>query len=513
MNLRKNYVVALGTAVALMLTACGEDGGGGGRPSTVDFKDISYHIPDGVEVDDSKAGSESKLLTTSDDESVAGFFKTEDTQVNQKSSLKNGKAYGEKLYSKINNSSFDFGTLSLLSSQKITSPHIYTVSHYKVVTYTAMKPLELSEKILYKLSGKTDIESLNSSESSEASKEFRLIYVEGVYKGVEFQVASVVAESKYEENEHICTSMTNGARVTAKDATVTDNSQDFTAKAGNKKADFLFVVDDSGSMSNDQDALSKSASDFTTEMGRSGLTYRSAIITTSYQPSGSYYHWDVNHILDEVGIIEDNEELLKEKLVAGTNGSNTETGIYNAEQALLSTDEGDSKDGEVTQLGMPLNDATLSVIIISDEPSQYRYRAGKTFDVLDNLFIKRNIRVYSIIEPYGSNGSFDPNNYSQYDDLAYETGGTIADIGNTNSDGELDYSEIMKQIAKDAGGAASTFVLEHPAISVNEVIISGRAVKNSATNGYTYNQSSNSIVLHGNALPESDFTIKVNYTY
>jgi len=511
MNLRKNYVVALGTAVALLLTACGEDGGG--APSTVDYKDISYHIPNGVNVADSKAGSESKLLTTAGNESVAGFFKTEDTQVNQKSSLSNGKAYGEKLYSKINNSSFSFGTLSLLSSQKITSPHIYTVSHYKVVTHTAMKPLELSEKILYTLSGKREIESLSSSDSEEASKEFRLIYVDGVYKGVEFHVASVVAESKYDANEHICTSITNGARVTAKGAAVSNNSQDFTAKAGNNKADFLFVVDDSGSMSNDQDALSKSASNFTTEMGRSGLTYRSAIITTSYQPAGSYYNWDVNHILRDTGIIENNDELLKEKLVAGTNGSNTETGIYNAEQALLSTDEGDSKDGEVTKLGMPLNDATLSVIIISDEPSQYRYRAGKVFDVSDNLFLDRNIRVYSIIKPNGSDGSFDPRNSSQYDDLAYETGGTIADIGNTNSDGELDYSKIMKQIAKDAGGAASTFVLEHPAISVNVVSINGSSVQNSATNGYTYNQSSNSIVLHGNALPQSDFTIKVNYTY
>jgi len=516
MNIKKSYIKLVSLIITMsILTACGSSGSSSENsvPTTVDFEKISYQIPNGVNVLDSQVDSKSKLLTLDQNESVAGFLKVEEIAVEQKSTKTYNKTYGEKLYAKLN-SNTSFGTLSLLSSQKITSPYIYTISHYKVSTYTAMTPLELSEKTLYILSENTEIGTEISSENDEKSTEFRLVYVEGFYNDIEFHIASIVAESDYDANEYICTDITNGARVTEKGASITSQSQEFIAQSGNNKADFLFVIDDSISMSDDQDALSKSASDFVKEIGSSGLTYRSAIITTSYQPTNSYYDtWDAYHILDEVGIIENNEELLKEKLVAGTNGSTTETGIYNAEKALLSIEKGDSEDGRVTELGMPLSDATLSVIIISDEPSQYVYRAGKEFNVLDNLFVKRDIRVYSIIESFGYDGSFDQYNISQYDDLAYETGGSIADIANRNADGELDYSEIMKQIAKDAGGAASSFVLEHPAISVNEVTIDGISIQNDTNNGYTYNPSSNSIVLHGNALPENNFTLKVNYTY
>ncbi len=505
MKRQKKGIKFMSLVAVIILTACG-GGGGGGSSSTIDFKDVSYHVPDEMKVLNPNALSDkSKLFLSDKGGNVAGFFIVDDSS-KKKSKLEKKQYLEAILYSNINGGSL--GRLTVLSSQKINSPYEYTVSHYKMSTYIPMKPLELSEKLLYQTSGQSDIELLNNKDGTEAS-EFRVIYTKGIRKGVEFQLVAVVPESKYEHYETLCTSLTNGARVTPSGTIVKNESQEFTAKAGNKKADFLFVVDDSGSMADDQDALSKAASDFTAEMHQSGLNYRSAIITTST-------YEDSYRIMLDVGIIENNEELLKEKLVAGSNGSNTETGIYNAEGALLSKAHGDYMDGVLTLLGMPQKDSTMSVIIVSDEDSQYSSRAGKYFDVKNNLFVDRKIRVYSIIAPSAgasSSTSFDPYDYSQYDDLAYETGGTIADIRNTNSFGELDYSVIMKQIAKDAGGASSTFVLDYPAISVVDVVIDKKVIKNDAKNGYTYNQSSHSIVLHGTALPKSDFSINIYYKH
>ena len=508
MKMKKSYGLVFGLVAVFVLTACGGGGGGGSSSSTVDYKDISYYVPEGVQVLKPNAVSEkANLFLAGEHGEVSGFFLTEDSQAHRKSKLEKKQYLETILYSNINGGSL--GTLSLISSQKMTLPYEYTVSHYKMSTYVPMKPLALSEKLLYEITGQSNIEPLSSEEGTEAS-EFRVIYTKGIREGAEFQLVSIVPESKYEHYETICTTLTNGANVIPIGTVVKSDSQTFKAKAGNKKADFLFVIDDSGSMADDQDALSKSASDFTDEMRQSGLNYRSAIITTSTY-SDSY------RIMLDVGIIKNNDELLKEKLVAGTYGSNTETGIYNAERALLSQADGDAYDGVLTSVGMPEKDSTMSVIIISDENSQYSKRAGKVFDVENNLFVKRKIRVYSIIAPsYGSSysGSFDPYDYSQYDDLATKTGGTIADIRHTNTNGELDYSDIMKQIAKDAGGAASTFVLDHPAIlPVIEVAIDGKVIKDDAQNGYTYNQSSHSIVLHGTALPQSDFTITVYYEH
>jgi hypothetical protein len=279
-------------------------------------------------------------------------------------------------------------------------------------------------------------------------------------------------------------------------------------------ADFLFVVDDSGSMSDNQNALAKAAEQFTAEMNTSGIAYRSAIITTG---SGADSNGSAISILNRVGIIENNDTLLKKELVAGTNGSPIETGIWNAEQVLKEANAtAGTPAGAVTALGMPKKGASLSVIIISDEDSQYTSRSGAVdFNVSDNLFIDRSIRVYSIVSAdynyYGT--GFDDDNSSQYDDLSIATGGIFSDIDNKDANATLDYSAIMKTIATDAGGTTSSFVLAHPAAVINKVTIDGTEVLPDTQNGYTYIQSSKAIVFHGTALPSNGAVIVVEYEY
>lgn len=300
-------------------------------------------------------------------------------------------------------------------------------------------------------------------------------------------------------------------------ATFQKQTETFKTGVGKSKMDFLFVVDDSGSMSDDQDALSEAANDFTREMKNSGVNYRSAIITTSSGISDKE-SGDANRILQDVGIIENNETRLKNNLVLGTRGSNTETGIYNAEQALQSSVKGDEEDGSVTALGMPQKDADLSVIIISDEPSQYRYRSNRNdFNVSNNLFTKRGITVYALIENLSgyrnTSGNLDEYNLSQYDDLVDATGGIYADIKSTDANGSLDFSNIMHKIARDAGGVASQFSLKNWVTIITEVKVSEKSILNNAVNGYTYNQANKSIVFHGTALPEANSTVTIEYKF
>ncbi len=256
-------------------------------------------------------------------------------------------------------------------------------------------------------------------------------------------------------------------------------------------------------MSEEQTAIATAASNFTAEMSTSGLAYRSAIITTGYnaeQLSGA-----ANSILRDVGIIENNDTLLEQKLVAGTSGSATETGIWNAERVLQSTAEGDATDGTVTTLGMPQNGATLSVIILSDEPSQYTSRSGGiVFDPLSNMFIDRNITVYSIVDADNSKGY---GGAGQYDDLSTATGGITADID------QSDFADIMRKIAQDAGGVASAYTLDYFAIAIFNVSVNGSTIPFDAVNGWTYVQRSKSIVFHGTYVPTAGDTVQVNYLY
>lgn len=362
-----------------------------------------------------------------------------------------------------------------------------------------MNPKELAAELISII---TNIELENKPKINEkaiTARNFRVVVTYGDLDGSRYYLVTVVPESAYGIHENKINKIMNGARVSQRGTKIHNKSEKFVVKSSNKKVDFLFVVDDSGSMSDNQQALSRAALDFTKEMSTSGLSYRSAIITTG---SGiGTINGEANRILSEVGIIEHNDVLLRSKLIAGSNGSNTETGIWNAEQSLTS-------NGTVTHLGMPKKDTSMSVIIISDEKSQYRSRANKSFNTSNNLFVKRNIKVYTIINT-------GLNRISQYDDLSMATSAMFADINNRDLNGTLNFTTIMKQIAQDAGGLSSLIKLEFPAANINKVEVDGKNIPYDSVKGYTYIQASKSIVFHGIKFnkDKEDIKIKVNYKY
>jgi len=483
----------------------------------VDIGTVSYHVPSNAKVVETNiTGTNAKIVVSGDTSQVSGFVQeisTTTTAAKNSTFLARIQGNLADAETAVRDANYT-DTVSMLTTQSFQTPYPFTIAQYKLVTKSGIKPLDLAGEILNTLAGGgvtgLPIADANSTEDTN----FRFVLLYATYEGTTFYIAVVIPESQYNQFEVIVNAILNASNMTQQGATLQSATQNFTYTVGSGKADFLFVVDDSGSMSDNQDALAKAAKDFTSEMSNSGLLYRSAIITTGYgaddNESGNAYR-----ILRAYGIIENNNTLLEQQLVAGTSGSLTETGIWNAEQALQSIAHGDTKDGGVTAVGMPKTGASLSVIIISDEDSQYTSRSGYVeFNVSDNLFIDRNITVYAIISKgYSYTNQFDEYNMSQYDDLALATHGIYADIDNRDANNTLDYSDIMKQIAKDAGGTSSSFVLANPAASITEVKVNNIVVVADAVNGYTYLQASNSIVFHGTAIPADGATIEVTYNY
>ena len=486
--------------------------------STVDIGGVTYHAPSGVTVVEANiVGANAKIVASGDTSQVSGFVQEIPTTTSAKNSTFFARIQGNLADAEtaVRDANYT-DTISMLTTQSFQTPYPFTIAQYKLVTNSGIKPLDLAGEILNTLAGGgvtgLPVADANSTEDTN----FRFVLLYATYEGTTFYIAVVVPESKYNQFEVIINAILNASNMTQQGASLQSATENFTYTVGSGKADFLFVVDNSGSMSDDQDALAKAAKDFTAEMSNSGLLYRSAIITTcsgaDNNETGNAYS-----ILREHGIIENNNTLLEQELVAGTSGSATETGIWNSEQALQSLALGDTKDGGVTAVGMPKTGASLSVIIISDEDSQYTSRSSTgDFNVSDNLFIDRNITVYSIIKPgysYSTSSIFDEYNSSQYDDLSLATHGIYSDIENKDANGTLDYSFIMKQIAKDAGGTSSSFVLTNPAASITEVKVNSVVVVADAVNGYTYIQASHAIVFHGTAIPANGATIEVTYSY
>lgn len=515
---KKNIHLFLGVLIAgSFFVGCGSSGGDCvvSDSSKITFDKVSYYVPDDVTLIESNL-SNTKMMKTGETEEIVAFVQQVGTTSGSSKSYKTIQKGVESAFSQISSTTTgSIDSLSLLSSQNFTQPYGFTLAHYKLQTNQEIEPLTLAKEIVTILSGeKTDGIPIASS-TATIDTLFRLILLYGEYESSSFYIAVVVPEKSYTQYETQSKHIVNAARITPKASTPTTITNSFTQSNSSQKADFLFVVDDSGSMFDNQNALSQASDDFSKEMQGSGIAYRSAVITTGNGATSSS-NGHTYRVLRSKGIIENNATLLRDALVVGTYGSGTETGIFNAEQSLQSVALGDSRDGAITIAGMPQSGATLSVIIISDEDSQYLSRAGREFNITKNLFTDRNISVYSIIQPdfsYQSTGVFDQSNRNQYDDLSLVTHGIYTDINNKNSNGDLDFSTIMKQIAQDAGGRASQFTLEHSAIAIISVKVNANLLNESTTDGYTYLQSSQAIVFHGNSIPVANATIEVNYTY
>lgn len=279
-------------------------------------------------------------------------------------------------------------------------------------------------------------------------------------------------------------------------ATLVEASDSFTVQAGSDKADFLFVVDNSGSMSDEQNALSQAAQDFIAVINNSGFDYSIGVITTSYDSDLLQNDTNFPKLLTPADGADGLTEF-ESRLVAGTGGSATETGIFNAEETL-------SAGGDAASEGMPRANSSLSVILLSDEDSQYERRSldGVSFDVTNNLFVSNGYTFHSIVEP----GDADD---SQYDDLSNETGGLVADIENLNS-----FEQFMTDIADAAGAISSQFELSHEPITTSIVVTNnGNSVPRSLSNGWSIDEGSTRVVFHGTELPVAADEIQVTYRY
>lgn len=295
------------------------------------------------------------------------------------------------------------------------------------------------------------------------------------------KTVAVTPEASYTTYEAEINAFVDGTNI-ATAGTVRATTQDtFTAASGGTAADFLFVVDNSGSMSNEQTAVSQAAGDFWSALSSSGLDFHVGVITTDSDTLRGSGFTDV-------------QTTFEADVTAGTSGSGTETGIYYAESAL-------SPGGTVEAAGYPRPGASMSVIVLSDEDSQYTSRAGAAFDPSSNLFVSNGYRFYSIINTSDA---------GQYDDLSSATNGTVADINDLTV-----FSQIMNTIAGDAGGASSSYQLSRTGVisATINVTVNGSAVAKSTTDGWSYVSSSNTIVFYGSALPAGGASIVVDYEW
>lgn len=301
--------------------------------------------------------------------------------------------------------------------------------------------------------------------------------------------------------------------------------------------DILWVIDNSGSMSEEQTNLADGANQFFNSLGNAGVDYRLAATTTDGSTcqdlrtlsdgTSEYITPGTANAADEWGGDGAGIEGIARP---GTGGSATETGFYCADK--------------VDRSGFDRAGAEDLVIFVSDEPEnetvQESSPAGTTsytnrdFATYEQNFTGTGATYFAIAgtssevrntfsDTYdGTAADFTCNGDggsatggAHFSEIATVTGGSSASIcANATS-----WSVMFEQIIQTATGLASSYELSYtPLPNTIQVTVDGSSVSRdvSHSDGFDVIQSANTgarLVFYGSALPDPGDSIQVSYDY
>ncbi len=491
-------------------TAGEVEGGTAGATSNNNVGGYDVSLPSGgsVNTGSTPSGDFSGITFTSSSPEFSGFISIIVNGTNT-----SAEQVGSALVGVLSGSSSIAGA-TVVASQQASGASDTQLLNLQVNTNAPMTANELSNLILTlfgtSVQGGT-VSALPVVEGQSTSSSFRVV-VQITYSASSPALVGVgvSTEANYGSAEPVLGGLLDGTNFGPSGATVSTVTNLFTG-ASAPKADFLFVVDNSGSMAQEQTAVANVASAFFDRMSLTGTDFKIGVITTD---SASLRSPGFTSVKTE----------FQSAVNAGTSGSGKESGLHFAIKTL-------SSGGATLAAGYPRSGSSLSVVILSDEGDQYAcYNGGSTQSGADpcnggtdlntssNLFTQNGLRVYSIIglnattgQPgtcsgNGTSANASNNAWPAYNEVSQASGGASSSICSN------DFSAFLNIIANQGVGAASAYQLTKVPISSSIVVmVNGSQVAKSSTNGYVYDSVSNSLIFSGSAIPAVGAAISVTY--
>ncbi|MBF0349529.1 MAG: VWA domain-containing protein [SAR324 cluster bacterium] len=376
--------------------------------------------------------------------------------------------------------------------------------NYSVPLATATTGHELVLKILESL-GIKNFQVSGTVVNGSATQAFRL-QVSLLYRNAAdvLLAAAVVPTTNYDVYQGLINGAVNFTNIINYGITLKTTRNIFTAGERIQKADFLMVVDNSGSMNEEQVAVANNATNFFTKLANAGLDFMIGVITTgpTYKAASEI---DLDgDILRGTGFTKDKASF-ETAVKVGIDGSGIESGLYFAEKSLLA-------GGTVVTAGYPRSGATLSVIFISDERDQYSsYGSNAAFNFESNLFVDNGYLAHAIVADPDTGCSGTGGNASgseDYKKLVNKTGGTYGNIC------QADYGATLDIIIQQARGGRYQLTEKDVPYSRIQVTVNGvEILPLSGENGFLYNFASRTITFFGTAIPQEGAEVIVTYKY
>lgn len=277
-------------------------------------------------------------------------------------------------------------------------------------------------------------------------------------------------------------------------------TETFTQKEINTKAvDILWVIDDSGSMADEQTALGTNFTAFINDFIDSGVDFKMAITTTdvsSVEKRGAMVQAPYGSLTS--AFAQQNErdflQLFQDMVKVGTRGSGYEKGIAASKFFM-------EKHPNFLRAN-----AYLAVVYMSDEEDQSE---GTVKDYMDHLKGLKSdaglVKAYSIVDTHAvsSQSSYGMTlGFERYKQASNLTAGQLADIkGN--------FHTTLAEIGGDLRSLLDSFALAHTPLDGTLKVF----INNLQVNNYSFDLASRAIKFDENDLPEVGATIRVEYKY
>ena len=263
-----------------------------------------------------------------------------------------------------------------------------------------------------------------------------------------------------------------------------------------KKLDIVWIIDNSGSMSDEQTALGTNFSAFIDEFILKDVDFKMAITTTDTSSADKKGKMVVN---SDVLLTSDMAKSAPNKFKAdfknlikvGTSGSVKEKGLEASEGFMQ----------KYSSLFVR-SDAYLAVVIVSDEEDQSSQAVAQYTDYLKTFKASAGlVKVYSVVDVYNSNsGSGVTVGSERYKEASNRTAGLIADVTDH-------FYNVLTKMGESIINLLDSFAL------ANEPVVGSLRVyvNNIETTNYTYDAGTFSIKFNQGSLPPVGAEIKVTY--
>jgi hypothetical protein len=266
-------------------------------------------------------------------------------------------------------------------------------------------------------------------------------------------------------------------------------------KSRDGDVDILWVIDDSGSMADNQNALALNFQNFIDQFLLKNINFKMAITTTDGTSSRNGKMVGDTNLLNQAAAIKNKNTFLSNFnrwVKVGTSGSSIEQGLKCA--ASFFDRYGSSFIRE---------DAYLAIVFISDEEDQSNLKQEEYLNKL--LSLKKNkgmVKAYSIVTqkiPVKGQGETVGTRYNY---VSQSTGGLSSDI-------TADFSKTLSNMGGTIVNLIDSFALsESPYNNKVEVFVNNVKVDT----GWTYNISSRTIKFIDGKVPNEGAAIEVKYS-